>query len=93
MNKRADNIKAAVEGKQYKYIGRHIGHYTCLCGGDGDYGLEFEELGTGKRVVLGDKCAFKYLPADCLPKLKKGRRTSFGPEFLNAWAGPVRKET
>jgi len=58
---------------------------TCLCGGKGREGLQFEDVATGERVVLGEKCALCYLPSGTLPERKKGRRVQVSQAFLDSW--------
>ena len=85
MNNRADTIKTALDGRQFKYLGAYVGEYTCLCGGKGREGLQFEDVATGERVVLGEKCALCYLPSGTLPERKKGRRVQVSQAFLDSW--------
>jgi hypothetical protein len=90
LNHRAENIKKALEGRTLKYIDNYKGSFTCLCGGESMKGLLFEDIVTGERVILGERCALRHLPPGTIPKRPKGRRVKYSQDFLSSWGGSVK---
>lgn len=82
---KVEKLKAAIAGRTLKPVGTYQGPFTCPCGGRGQSGVVLEDVDNGDRLILGIRCAQRYVDPSILRGGKKGRRVKFSQEFVNSF--------